>query len=242
MLRKIIFAFLGLLLSVSVYGQNDCDEVYIYGKITDSSAVNAFYNMMVVNTTTGRAVFGSANGSFSTYCHEGDSITISIKGIKPLGFKVKADENCQMRFDTTVYLRQETIRAVVIKPLKTLKQIKEEREALAKRETKTVKGVNVIESPITALYQALSKKEKAKRWLAEQRYQDSQRAVLKDLIKLYTTYDIMNLPEDEFDQFIDFLNIDVDFLKTASEMELVTFIKDKYEHYQSLKLEAPGAK
>lgn len=232
-------SFLLTILFGGLFAQTECDEVYIHGKVVDSSAINAFYNMMVVNATTGRAVFGSSDGSFSTYCHAHDSITISIKGIRPFGFRVRPDANCQMRFDTTIYMRQETIRTVVVRPLKTLQQIKEERAALAKRETKTVTGVNILESPITALYQALSRKEKAKRWLAEMRYKDSQRQVLKDLIKLYTSYDILSLPEDEFDQFIDFLNMDPDFLKTASEMELVTFIKDKYEHYQRLKTEAP---
>jgi arsenate reductase-like glutaredoxin family protein len=89
------------------------------------------------------------------------------------------------------------------------------------------------------LYEAFSKKEKAKRWLAEQKYKDSQREVLKDLLRLYNLYDIVKLPEDEFDQFIDFLNVDANFLKTASEIELVTFIKDKFEHYQAVKKEIP---
>jgi len=43
------------------------------------------------------------------------------------------------------------------------------------------------------------------------------------------------MTEDDFDDFIQFLNMDDDFLKTASEMELILFIKDKYEHYNSLK-------
>ena len=38
-----------------------------------------------------------------------------------------------------------------------------------------------------------------------------------------------------FDLFIQFLNINEDFLKTASEMDLVLFIKDKYEHFLLLR-------
>ena len=36
----------------------------------------------------------------------------------------------------------------------------------------------------------------------------------------------------EFDDFISFLNLETDFLKTASEMELIMFIKDKYDHFR----------
>jgi hypothetical protein len=229
-----------LFLGISTSYAQSCDQVYIHGRVVDTmQSQNAFYNMMVINTSTGRGVFGSPNGSFSNYCRANDSITISVKGYYTMGFRVKPDADCQMNFSGILEPEYKTLAKVVIKPLKSLQQIKEEREALAMRETKTVTGVNVLESPITALYEAFSKKEKAKRWLAEQKYKDSQREVLKDLLRLYNLYDIVKLPEDEFDQFIDFLNVDANFLKTASEIELVTFIKDKFEHYQAVKKEIP---
>jgi hypothetical protein len=52
---------------------------------------------------------------------------------------------------------------------------------------------------------------------------------------LYVANDIINLTEDEFDEFISFLNINEEFLKTATEMELITFIQDKYEHFIGVK-------
>jgi hypothetical protein len=123
---------------------------------------------------------------------------------------------------------------VIVRPLKTLEQIKEERENLALRETRLVTGVNVLESPITALYQAFSKKEQNKRWIAEQEYKDDQRRIVQELLRLYVAFDIIELSEQEFDAFITFLNIDEQFIKTASEMELILFIKDKYEHFKRL--------
>jgi hypothetical protein len=98
-----------------------------------------------------------------------------------------------------------------------------------------VTGISILESPITALYQAFSKKEQNKRWIQEQKYKDDQRRVVKELLRLYVAFDIINMTEDDFDDFIQFLNMDDDFLKTSSEMELILFIKDKYEHYSFLK-------
>jgi hypothetical protein len=100
------------------------------------------------------------------------------------------------------------------------------------RETRTVTGIEVLQSPITALYQAFSKKEKNKAWIAEQTFKNDQKKVVKELLRVYVAYDIINLSEDEFDEFINFLNVDESFLKTASEMELIVFIKDKFEHFQ----------
>jgi predicted nucleotidyltransferase len=120
-----------------------------------------------------------------------------------------------------------------IKP-RYLEQIKEERENLALRETRTVTGVSALQSPITFLYQAFSKKEQNKRWIAEQEYKDDQRRIVQELLRLYVAFDIIELTEAEFDAFITFLNIDEQFIKTASEMELILFIKDKYDHFRRL--------
>ena len=111
----------------------------------------------------------------------------------------------------------------------------EERAALAMRETRMVTGIEVMQSPITALYQAFSKKERSKRWVAEQEYKDDQERIVKELLRNYVAYEIIELSDEEFESFIYFLNMDDVFLKTATEMELITFIKDKFEHYQWLK-------
>ena len=84
------------------------------------------------------------------------------------------------------------------------------------------------------MYQAFSKKEQNKRWISEQQYKDDQRRVVKELLRLYVAFDIIDLSEATFDDFITFLNIDENFIKTASEMELVLFIKDKYDHFNRL--------
>jgi hypothetical protein len=124
---------------------------------------------------------------------------------------------------------------VTIKPLKTLQQIKEERAALAQRETRTITGIEAFQSPITALYQRFSKSEQSKAKVAELEYMDNKTEVVKELLRLYVSYDVIKLDESEFEDFIYFMTLDEDFLKTASDIELATYIKDKLDHYLLLK-------
>lgn len=195
---------------------------------------DVFYNLMVINKTTGRGVFGQPNGYFSVYVRPGDKIALSTKGYPVYEFIATADKDCQNHIYAIIERIPQEVEQVVVRPLKSLEQIKEERQALSQRETRLVTGVNVLQSPITALYQAFSKKEQNKQWIAEQQYKDDQRRVVKELLRLYVAFDIIDLPEATFDDFITFLNIDENFIKTASEMELVLFIKDKYDHFKSL--------
>ncbi len=221
--------------SSSLFAQ-DCENILFTGKVVDSLRPQSFYNLMIVNRSTGKGVFGQPNGTFSVYASQGDTIALSVRGYPYVTVIVNGNSECRHEGKYFVENKIQDVAEVVVYPLKSLEQIKEERSSLALRETRMVTGIEVLQSPITALYQAFSKKEKAKRWVAEQEHIDSQRNVLKELMRTYVAYDVIELSDDEFDEFIAFLNMDETFLKTATEMELITFIQDKFDHYQWLKV------
>ncbi len=191
---------------------------------------------MIVNRSSGKGVFGQPNGTFSVYASNGDTISLSVRGYPLINVIIKANDECRHVGMYIVENKVQDVSEVIVRPLKTLDQIKEERQSLVLRETRMVTGIEVLQSPITALYQAFSKKEKAKRWVAEQEHLDSQRDVLKELLRLYVAYEVIELTDEEFEEFIYFLNMDETFLKTASEMDLITFIQDKFDHYQWMRV------
>lgn len=211
-----------------------CDRVWLNGKVTDTLEKQVFYNLMVVNCTSGRGVFGQPDGSFGVYVKANDSIALSIKGYHMIGFRIKPDSLCQYRANFIADVRARELDEVIIKPLKTVQQIKEERSALALRETRTITGLEAFQSPITALYERFSRKEQSKQKVAEMQYKDSQERIVQELLRLYVAYDVIKLSDEEFLDFISFLSIDPDFLRTASDIELITFIKDKLEHYNRI--------
>jgi hypothetical protein len=230
-MKWLLFAFL---IGTSFTYAQECSRVWLTGRVKDTLNPNSFLNLMVVNTTSGIGVLGRADGSFGVYVSVNDSIVLSVKRYERIGFRVKGDSLCQMTVLAVVERRPTEIAEVIVKPLKTVQQIKEERESLAMRETITTTGLAGFNSPITALYQRFSKKEQSRAIVAEKEFKDSQEAILQELLKLYVSYDIVKMSPDEFEDFIHFMNMDVDFLKTASDFELVTYIKEKFEHYREL--------
>jgi hypothetical protein len=233
--RSMRFTIPLLFLLLSNLSLAQCDKVYVSGRVIDSLNPQGFYNLMIIDRSNGRGVFGQPDGTFSVYVSSGDKLSISTKGYPIYEFIAKPDSNCQYKVFAYIEKLPQEIKEVIIRPLKTLEQIKVERQSLSLRETKMVTGIEMLQSPITALYQAFSKKEKNKAWIAEQTYQNDQRKVVKELLRVYVAYEIINLTEDEFDDFITFLNVDESFLKTASEMELIVFIKDKFDHFSSFR-------
>lgn len=224
-----------MLLISGVSFTQDCSNVLFKGKVKDTIRPQGFYNLMIINRSTGQGVFGQPNGLFSVYVKNGDSLTLSVKGYPLIQYVVKADSNCQSVANFIIEGKPQEIAEVTVRPIKSLEQIREEREALALRETRQATGIDLLQSPITALYQALSKKERSKRAVAEMEYKDDQRKVVKELLRTYIAFDVVDLTEDEFDEFIYFLNMDPEFLKTATEWELYEYIRAKYEHYTFVK-------
>jgi hypothetical protein len=234
-IRTMRFVLLFFLLIVTSAHSQDCSRVWVKGRVVDTLRSQTFYNLMVVNRTSGKGVFGQPDGSFAVYVNPNDSITLSVKGYGMVGFRAVPDSLCQFTANFVLIEKGTDLEEVVVKPLKTLQQIKEERAELAMRETRTITGIEAFQSPITALYQRFSQKEQSKARVAEMEYADSKEAIVQELLRLYVAYDIIELDDEEFMAFIEFLAIDDNFLKTASDMELITYIKDKFEHYQRIR-------
>ena len=100
----------------------------------DTTKTLGFYNIIVLNKSTGKGVFGEHNGDFSYTVKKGDTIAISVTGYKAIYFTYKDSayhKLYQPRFilGELSYMGAE----VIVRPLKTLEELKEERAAIEKR-------------------------------------------------------------------------------------------------------------
>lgn len=233
--------------SLGVYAQSDSTIVVpnyndslitIKGRVLDTTQIVSFYNVMIVNKTAGKGIFGSYDGTFKITVKKSDLVGLSVTGYKTeyLSFK---DSKYKKEYNVTVYLDMVSFTAqkVEVKPYKTLEELQEERASITKREVPQVTGVNVLQSPITALYMQFSKREKTKRMIAELEYQDQKKEIVREILRVYVHNDIIDLEDEEFDSFITFLNLNDQFLKTATDYELIVYIKYKFEHFQKINSE-----
>jgi hypothetical protein len=227
-------AIILLLISFKLFSQNR-DELVFNGRVIDTFSNQNFYNLMIINKRTNLGVFGNPDGSFSLKINKLDTLILSTEGYYLIKFTPgKTDLT---KFSDTFYLKPKSkkLNEVIISPIKSIQSIKEERERLAKKEHKTMTGVNVLQSPITALYERFSKRAKTIEKINELKYEDEKNKILKELLSIYVLYEIIDLNQKEFDDFIIFLNINDHTLKKLDDIELVTYIKDKYSHYKSYK-------
>lgn len=210
----------------------DCDSIRVSGKVIDTLGLRMFNGMMIFNQTTSEAKYASVDGSFEIYASPGDRIIVKVKSKEKYFLTAKADSQCEQHISIYTDLRQQEFNTVVIYPLKTLEEIKEKREELKRENVLKVTGLQVLKSPITALYERFSKKGKSKQKIAEMEFQDNKEKVLKELLRIYVSYDFVELTEEEFLGFIRYLDIDDAFLKSVNDYTLAVHIKNVLQAYK----------
>ncbi|MBK9191016.1 MAG: hypothetical protein IPM77_05570 [Crocinitomicaceae bacterium] len=48
-------------------------------------------------------------------------------------------------------------------------------------------------------------------------------------------HEIISLSDEDLEEFIVFLNLNPEFLKSATDYDLIVYIKDKYAHFERIK-------
>ena len=207
--------------------------VKIKGHAIDFESGSKLVNILVVNKTNGNGTFGDKFGDYVMNVGKNDTIVISAFGFSSFVFSLKDST------EKTVYTISPTLKKPVIylKPVtiiaeRELEEIEEDIQELGySKEDYMLSGINAFQSPITFLYQAFSKRERSKRKLAELINEDRKRDLLKELFRKYIDYEIIELQDEQFDEFIDYCNVSEQFMKASSQYEFLMFIKYSYSEW-----------
>lgn len=229
-------ALLFLLLFLSAALACAQEPVTIRGQVTSSSNDRAYYDLMIVNKRTRSGSFGSPDGRFTVQALQTDTILIGSIGHRTAMICMR-DSTAKPEYDVVVRLLplQVQLAAVEVLSQRTLQQIQKDIEKLGYRESDyRISQVDALQSPITFLYQEFSRRERSKRLVAQLRNEDRKRELLRELLQQYVEYDIINLNDEAFDDFIDFCAVPDEVIKGLTQYEFLLYVKKKYELYGSL--------
>lgn len=208
-------------------------SIKINGQAYDKESKLPLPQLMVINKRTNNGIFADAEGKFSIKIQKTDTLIISA-----IGFKVKKvsfkDSTEKEHYDLFIPLEKLyfTLKEITVFAPRSLNEIQKDIDKLGVKRTYSTENLDAISSPITYLYERFSKFGQSKQKVAEWENEDMKRDVLKDLFRLYIKHEIIDLNEEEFEAFIKYLNLSDEFIKNASQLELVLAIKGKYENFK----------
>jgi hypothetical protein len=233
-MKKLILFLLILILTNSCLAQ----RLFVYGKVFDSEFPNIqLQQVMVVNQQSQIGIFGNSDNTFQVQIDKNDTLIISALGYSRKKVCLKdSSTSGEINISIGLYRLSYDLSEITVRRQRELRQISEDIKKLGynKRDHKLT-DVDAWESPITALYQAFSKREQSKRALAQMINNDNRRAVLKDLLYLYNLTELIKMHESEYNDFIDYLNLNDQQMQAMSDYTLALFIRDRYLVYMNHK-------
>ncbi len=211
--------------------------VRVTGTVYDPGNKGSIPNLMVVNKRTQQGYFGNNSGYFEVDIRKEDTLIIAATGFTTIKISFRDSSDRDM-YKVNIPLKKLEIqlKQVEIFTKRDLEEIQKDIETLGyDEEDYMLTGVDAVSSPITALYQAFSRREKNKRMVAEMRNNDRRRELLKELFRKYVDNDIIQLSNEDFDDFVDFCGVSDSFLKNSTQYDFIMYIKKKYEVYKMVR-------
>jgi hypothetical protein len=233
-MKKAIVFFFILNLTNSCIAQ----RVFVFGKVYDTEFPTIpLQQVMVVNQQSQIGIFGNSDNTFQVQIDKNDTLIISALGYARKKVCLKDSSTLgEIHIRIGLYRLSYDLSEITVRRQRELRQISEDIKKLGynKRDHKLT-DVDAWESPITALYQAFSKKEQSKRALAQIINNDNRRAIIKDLLYLYNLTELIRMQESEYNDFIDYLNLNDQQMQAMSDYALAVFIRDRYLIYMNHK-------
>lgn len=192
--------------------------------------------LMLINQRTQQGVFGNPDNSFHVIIQRKDTLIIYAAGYVSVKICFK-DSSVTSDYHPQIKLTKQVIqlKEVSIFQKRDLNEIESDIKKLGYDPKKyKLNGITAWQSPITALYDAFSKKEQSKRKVAEMMNADDRRALLKDLLYNYYVSGLINLPTEQYDDFINYLNMTDRMMQTMSQYEMAVYIKARYFSFMHL--------
>lgn len=228
---RYLIAFLLFLVSASALAQNN-PTIRISGTVLDIYDRNPVSGVSIILPKEGQSFVTDATGHFTMTCHKRDTLFLFLYGYQTQRFSMadsveRAEYHPVFEFDRLLA----TSRPIIVHPNKTLGQIEKEREKMGQIPKELQQPYVPLTSPISALYEMLSGRAKERTKLREQMVADERTRIYRELFDYYKQINLFDLPDEYYDQFISYLDLPVDFLKTNTDYTITKTILDAYKKF-----------
>ncbi|MFN8155677.1 MAG: hypothetical protein U0Y08_15675 [Bacteroidia bacterium] len=231
----ILYLFFPVLCLVS-YSASAQQSITVFGKAMDKNTPSLLLEqVMVVNLRTQQGVFGNSDNSFSVSILKTDTLVVTAIGYNPEKICFN-DSTYSTSYKIVVGLKRlsRTYDEVTIMAPRDLNRIEEDIKKLGYRKSDyRLTGLDAWRSPLTALYEEFSRRERSRRKVAQLMNEDERRKLLREVLANYSRSGLIKLQYHEYNAFIDYLGISEFLLKSFSQYELAVYIKNKYLAYSN---------
>ncbi len=213
------------------YGQHD--TVKLRFSITDAYSKRGVPLASIVNRTNGSVAITDTNGYVITKAEKHDQLYIVAPGYHALPVSV-ADSSGKPVYFLHLFIEPFSAgidRPVVITGNKTLENIGQDKQNLGLVPAELKRPKIPIADIMGILYDRVGARGKERETLKKDIAVDDLWKVMTEYLNYCNEKELINLPKEEYNDFIRFCNMTVPYLKTHQDYEILTAISHKFEDY-----------
>lgn len=233
--RLLLLISWGMLTTASL--QANQDTVIIKGVIRDMLSGQFLNGVSILQPTQGYSNASMGKGNFEITALKRDTFFLFFPGYRTAKISM-ADSVLKKTYNVEIALEPLYTglgQAVIIKAPKTLEQIEEDRKKLGQTPKELERPIiEPFSSPISALYELLSQRSREREKLKKQIIEDDRRRIFRELLDYYNENDLIDLPEEYYEDFINYCNLPLEFFKYSSDYEITKTVTDQYKRYGRL--------
>jgi hypothetical protein len=210
------------------------ENIIVTGKAMDKDFPGLLLEqVMVINLKTQQGLFANPDNSFTIQMNKSDTLVITAFGYNAYKFCFRDSALRDIyRIIAPLTKRSITLNEATIFAPRDLNRIEKDIQKLGyDAKDYRLSGVAAWQSPITALYQEFSRKERSKRKVAELMNDDRRRELMREVLANYSRSGLIDLSYNEYNAFIDYLGLNDFLLKALTQYELAVYIKARYLAY-----------
>ncbi len=235
--RLLLFIDFFFLFTFCIYlpGKAQDSTILVKGQVIQHPPIG-FSDLLIVNMTTGRGVFGNPDGTFVIQINRQDEIKISCRGYKTVAVNFR-DSIPKPEYDIIVEVYLLEIRfdkPIIVRPQRTLDELEEAKARIGSHRYDPIvrSGLAGIMNPVSMLYQMFSKAEAEKRKYVELLNQKELDDALKDITRYLIYSGLFDIPDDDLEIFIGSCKLNPDFVRQSSMYEVSLALLQCYERFK----------
>ncbi|MFT6800846.1 MAG: hypothetical protein ACJA2N_000011 [Salibacteraceae bacterium] len=209
-------------------------KVWVTGQVYGMNNTTDLLTLFVVSQANQTGNFGNPNGTYEILVDKNDTLLIGSIGYITQKICVK-DSLFSDTIIVNVHLKQLEfyLKEVTVFAPRELRRIYDDIEKLGydERDDRLSGVADPLSSPITALYERYNKHAQKERLARELMNDARRRDLLKELFRKYVDANIIDLNDDQFDEFIEYINVSDSFLQNSSQYDFIIFVKMKYKYF-----------
>lgn len=231
-LKKLTHILLLVLIGFSAQAQNTLGaKKIISGIVTDSAFGKPLAGISVQNITTKSGTKTNYRGTFSIEVGEDHYLKFTYTGYKPRIVRIRDLEDIDILKVTMAIGRVELKAVKITKPLTPYQKDSVERASIYK-DVFEYKQEKSAMSPVTTVFQLFSKKHRNMRNFKEQVLKNEKQKFIDTRYTPEMVEDITKLKGDSLAIFMNSYPMEIDFARTASELEIRMWVRYNWADYQ----------